>query len=173
MVFFSADQAVGELYQKSEVRASIALALGLDVPQGEVDIVVYKASVRRRIIEEPRLRQALEGVLHPLVRSVLKQKALVASEMKAEVLVAEIPLYYETGASVAADTVVVVAASRATQLHRLQSRRSLDLKTAEEMLSMQMPLDEKIERASVVVWNDGSVAALESEIDVLLRQAKF
>lgn len=28
---------------------------------------------------------------------------------------------------------------------------------------MQMPMDEKVQRADVVIWNDGSLDALEAE----------
>jgi dephospho-CoA kinase len=41
------------------------------------------------------------------------------------------------------------------------------VQTAEEMLSMQMPMDEKVQRADVVIWNDGSLDALEAELSVL------
>jgi dephospho-CoA kinase len=38
---------------------------------------------------------------------------------------------------------------------------------------MQMPLVQKIERADVVIWNDGSFGALEEQALLLLRQANL
>ena len=87
-----------------------------------------------------------------------------------KVLVAEVPLYYETGRAVVADKIIVLAASQAVQLNRVRSRRGVDETTAQAMLKMQLPLSEKVALADMVVWNDGSVGALEQSAITLLRQ---
>jgi transcription termination factor Rho len=88
----------------------------------------------------------------------------------AKVLVAEVPLYYETGAAVMADRVIVVAANRASQLARLQKSRGLNEAAAEEMFRLQLPIEAKAARADVVIWNDGSLEALEAQVSLLKAQ---
>ena len=100
---------------------------------------------------------------------VLEEEATKAG---VKVLVAEVPLYYETGRAVVADKIIVLAASQAVQLNRVQARRGVDEATALAMLKMQLPLSEKVALADMAVWNDGSADALEQAAITLLRQVE-
>ena len=168
----SADEIVHQAYENPAVCMRIAEELGI-VPRSEHCGTALRKTVRDRIRAAPELRKTLEAILHPIV---WEQRQIIADRAKAEgikVLVAEIPLYYETGTALAADQVIVVAASRGVQVSRLQSKRALDALASQDMLAMQMPLEQKIERADVVIWNDGSVSALENQAHLLLRQANL
>lgn len=166
---YSADESVHSAYDRLEIRRAIAEALQIPhyerFPSGKE----FREVVRERVLHQQNARSRLEGILHPIVRQDFVETKEAAIKKGVKLLVAEIPLYYETGAAFESEEVLVVAASRLTQLHRLQFYRSLDLQTAEEMLSMQMPLDEKIRRADFVIWNDGSLDALKAELSVLHR----
>lgn len=168
---FSADQAVHEAYRDPSIAVKIAAIAGIaTIPE---DSGGFRAQVRDSLRRCPSLRSSLEGILHPLVWSRCAAAIQKAKAEGVKVLVAEVPLYYETGAALAADRVIVVAASRATQLHRLQVKRSLDERASQDMLAMQWPLEDKIERADQVVWNDGCLDALESQATLLLWQANL
>lgn len=169
---FSADAAVHEAYEKSEVRREIAQRLGLALDDQEPG-GVFRGRVRAAVLETPDQRRVIEGILHPLVWEAYAEAVGRGGREGRKVLVAEVPLYYETGAAVAAGCVITVAASRATQLHRLQSDRALDARTSEDLLMMQMPLVKKIERADFVIWNDGTFGCLEEQALLMLRQANL
>ncbi|MEM7602565.1 MAG: dephospho-CoA kinase, partial [Verrucomicrobiota bacterium] len=85
-------------------------------------------------------------------------------------MLVEVPLLYEVEFPLQRDLDLVVAASRDTQVERLIHDRGLELETANQMLEAQLPIDEKIRRADVVVWNDGSIEALKSQIEHLARR---
>jgi dephospho-CoA kinase len=68
--------------------------------------------------------------------------------------------------------VVVVAASEATQIQRLQTRNNLTPEEAQRRIRAQMPLQEKIERADFVLWNDGDTASLERQVRDVLEALK-
>ena len=170
-IAFSADAAVHEAYEKSEVRREIAQRLELifdDQEPGDA----FRRKVRAAVLETPEHRLLIEGILHPLVWEAYGKAVKRGGREGRKVLVAEVPLYYETGDAVAADCVITVAASRATQLHRLQSDRALDARTSEDLLMMQMPLVQKIEHADFVIWNDGTLGCLEEQALLLLRQSQ-
>ncbi|MGZ5005601.1 MAG: dephospho-CoA kinase, partial [Chthoniobacterales bacterium] len=82
---------------------------------------------------------------------------------------ADIPLLYETGGESSCDRVVVVACSPRLQLQRLMRRSSLTEVAAQEMISAQMPLTEKMKRADHVLWNNGPETALASQVDILAQ----
>lgn len=169
---YSADAAVHEAYELVEVRQAIAEHLAVALDRG-ISGADFRSRVRAVVLENPEQRRVIEAVLHPLVWKAYEAAVERGRKEGRKVLVAEVPLYYETGAAVAADCVITVAASRATQLHRLQSDRALDAKTSEDLLMMQMPLVQKIERADIVIWNDGTFGCLEEQVLLLLRQANF
>lgn len=169
---FSADAAVHGAYELAAVREQIASHLSLPFIEQE-DGKGFRVRVRSAILDDVGKRKVLEGVLHPLVWKAYSEAVQNGQKEGSKVLVAEVPLYYETDAAVAADCVITVAASRATQLHRLQSDRALDAQTSEDLLMMQMPLVQKIECADVVIWNDGTLGALEEQALLLLRQANL
>jgi dephospho-CoA kinase len=78
---------------------------------------------------------------------------------------ADIPLLYETGGETLCDRVVVVASSPNLQLQRLAQRKFLTRSDAEQMIKSQMPLENKIQRADHVVWNN-------NDRETLMQQAK-
>jgi dephospho-CoA kinase len=163
-LFFSADASVHEAYEDVQIARRIADLAGIE---GELRGAALRQELRRRLGLDKSLKAGLEAILHPHVWLDYEKRAAQAMAAGAEVLVAEIPLYYETGAKLAADRVIVIAASRATQLDRLRSDRGLSVETASDFLQMQMPLEHKIQRADVVIWNDGSQAALDAQLELL------
>jgi len=80
-----------------------------------------------------------------------------------KVFVAEVPLHYEIGQVISADLVIVVAASRSVQVRRMMENRGLDEATAQAFLNAQWPIEAKVEKADVVIWNDGDPSALECQ----------
>lgn len=170
LVLFSSDEAVHRAYAVPEVRAEIAAALGIQNVEGESRS--FRSEVRKAVLDDPAARKNLEEILHPYVWAELEVLEEEATKAGVKVLVAEVPLYYETGRAVVADKIIVLAASQAVQLNRVQARRGVDEATALAMLKMQLPLSEKVALADMAVWNDGSADALEQAAITLLRQVE-
>lgn len=124
--------------------------------------------LRELIYADASARCRLEEVLHP---RVLRQWQEVREECLAANghLLADIPLLFETGAESYFQAVVVVACSPATQLSRLETR-GIGPRMAEAMLASQWPIGQKTDRADFVIWNDGSLAALGRQTELLSKQ---
>ncbi|MFM7605674.1 MAG: dephospho-CoA kinase, partial [Prosthecobacter sp.] len=108
----------------------------------------------------PERRSRLESILHPHVRQELEA---LRRQREGNLLVAEVPLHYETGGVISADLVIVVAASRSVQVRRMMESRGLDEATTQAFLNAQWPIEAKVEKADGVIWNDGDPSALESQ----------
>jgi len=124
--------------------------------------------LRESIYADTAARRRLEEVLHPRVRrqwQELREECLADHRH----LLADIPLLFETGAEAYFEVVVVVGCSPATQLARLEAR-GIGRRTAEAMLASQWPIGQKTERADFVIWNDGSLAALGRQTELLSKQ---
>lgn len=128
---------------------------------------VSRPALRSIVFRDPAARRDLEEILHPLVRARWQEQRTRCLAEGRDFL-ADIPLLFETSAEAHFDASILVAASAETQRVRLAARH-LDAATVEAMLASQLPLGEKIKRASTVVWNDGTPAALGRQADLLLE----
>jgi dephospho-CoA kinase len=93
----------------------------------------------------------LEEMLHPLV--VAEENAFIAREEKNghKVAVLEIPLLYETNAENRCDKVLIVTAPAFIQKYRVLKRPGMTLEKFRNILTLQMPDEEKRRRADFVV----------------------
>ena len=127
-----------------------------------------RVRLRELIYTDAAARRRLEELLHPRVRrqwQELREDCLAANRH----LLADIPLLFETGAESYFEAVVVVACSPATQLSRLATR-GIGPGMAEAMLASQWPIGQKTKRADFVIWNEGSLAALGCQTELLSKQ---
>ena len=118
--------------------------------------------LRELVFRDPSARKILEGILHPRIRSAWLERANIGT-----LLLAEIPLLFETKAEEHLDLVVVTACSRSTQINRLVEARGLAPDLAESMIAAQMPLEEKIKRGDRLVWTDCPTKITTAQIDRL------
>lgn len=127
------------------------------LPDGSPD----RSLIRRIIYNNPVAKKCLESILHAPVRLTWLAAAASSRQDRRHLLI-DIPLLFETGAEDHFDHVVVVACSPDVQQARLLSR-GLDPEISRKIVAAQLPASEKIARASHVVWNDGSLSALDSQ----------
>lgn len=161
IAFFDADACVHELLAADEaikvtVRSEFALP----------DTPIDRRALGRMIFRDPEARRRLEVILHPAVQ---KKWQAMAAECRAanHDFLADIPLLFETGANTVFDTTIVVGASAVTQHQRLAGR-VIEPEIIEGMLASQWPIGQKVSAADHVIWNDGSLAALEWQCELLL-----
>lgn len=113
----------------------------------------YLAAV---IFSDPEKRRKLEEILHPAIRQLAEVR--IAEETKAGHgrLIYMAPLLIEAGAIDRVDTIWVVTVRPKIQIERLMARDGISREQAEQIISSQMPLDEKEVWGSVVIDNSGT-----------------
>jgi len=122
--------------------------------------------LRNAAFSDPSVRERLNAIVHPSVRTEWTAKVNQCRMGKVGLLV-EIPLLYEVNAAEFFDEVVVVGASPATQIDRLTKVRGLSELIARKILASQMNLSDKVKRASRVLWNDSDLATFKRQADYL------
>lgn len=164
---FDSDEAVAGLLQEEAVLNRVsALDPSLHlVEEGRLN----KSVLRERAFENSEFREKLEAILHPLVLERIRSYA-VSRSGSAKLLLVEVPLLYEVEFPLTRDMDLVVASSRATQLNRLCRDRGLSLDLANRIIDSQMPLETKMKRADLVVWNDGAESSLLAQSNHLIRR---
>jgi len=122
-------------------------------------------ALRAVIFKDPALRQALDAILHPLIRADMEQQAATA---KGPYLVMAIPLLIESGqARERVHRVLVVDADEATQVQRVQARDGSSADQARAILASQASRTQRLAAADDVLLNTGTVADLRQAVDLL------
>jgi dephospho-CoA kinase len=161
--FFDADQAAHALLNRPEVKKQIRSEFGNEAFSTAGDL--NRTKLRAIVFVDATQKRALERILHPRIRRQWRTEAK-EHRNSPEFFFADIPLLYETGGETLCDRVVVVACSQKVQLARLRKRMAVTALEAKQMINSQMPLEEKMQSADHVVWNDGDRASL-------MEQARF
>lgn len=155
----SSDDIVHGLYSRGEIVDSIRERFGDDVLDG-ADGISRPALAATVFADADELRW-LEDLLHPYVRATVARwlEDQVAARPRPALLVAEVPLLFETGFEDIFDRVMLITAPDEVRRRRLTSK--LTDSEFSRRLAQQMPEDEKIARSDFVFDNTGSRKALK------------
>lgn len=132
------------------------------------------------VFKDRSRRHVLNGITHPKIIWVLLKKLVFGVYCgPRRIVVADVPLLYESKSLVWLFAMtIVVSCSPEKQLMRLR-KRNLDLseQQCQERIASQIPVEQKVAMADIVIRNDGTLAELKDEvqiarsrISVLLRQ---
>lgn len=129
------------------------------------DILQYDGNVDRRklggvVFGDAAKLRTLERITHPAVGTelaLLVRDAMNASEGGDQVVVVEAVKLYEAGMHEYMDALWVVTAPVEEQKRRLLQERGMSESEADARLRAQPSLDEKLNRADVVIDNGGSI----------------
>jgi dephospho-CoA kinase len=155
-----------EILVDPEVVAAIAARFGADVLRADGRLDRGRIGARVFVSDEDRLW--LENEVHPRLFAIWRQR--LAGTPGAE-WVFEVPLLFEKALENWFDFTVCVATSSRVQLARLEER-GVPKALAEQRISKQLPLAQKLELADYVLLNDGDVDFLHAQIVRLLRRLR-
>ena len=145
------------------VQEEIKSAFGVQVCDSEGNLA--RDRIRDLVFHDAVARKILESILHPRIR-----EAWISRTKGDGLLLAEIPLLYETGAESYFERIIVTACSRGSQVERIVSERHLSRELAEQIIRSQMDLEEKMRRADWVVWTDCPAAITAQQIELIFQQ---
>ncbi len=104
----------------------------------------------------------LEKQIHPYVIKRIKTEV---NRLNNPIIVLSIPLLFEANMTDLATTIWLVYCDFETQLYRLQHRNNLSKKSAIARIKSQMPLEEKIKKADLIIDNNKGKENLYNQLD--------
>ncbi len=119
--------------------------------------------LRQAILSAREHKEGLEAILHPRLRARWESLAGEFRRTPDRFLIAEMPLLFENNLEDRFDVTVTVACSHEIRCKRLENGRNMPPGEVASWTASQLTQDDKIARADHVLWNDGSVKALESQ----------
>ena len=135
------------------------------------DGTMDRVRVGQIVFKDKRARLDLEAIIHPAVIKAVND-FFNALPKRTPFAIADIPLVYETGRDKDFDAVIVVACPREMQLQRLMERNKLSKEDAERRLAAQLPIDQKVKKATYVINNAGTFEETNAQVDALIASLK-
>jgi dephospho-CoA kinase len=162
----STDAVVHELYASDAVRDAVVARWGDDVAPGGV---VDRGAIARHVFAAPAEREWLEGLLWPLVgQRVWSFRAeQEGADPAPKATVVETPLLFEAGMDGIYDATIAIVADEDVRRERAAARGH---EAVDERAARQLSQDEKAQRATFVVHNDGTEDDLVRRLSAVLAQ---
>ena len=133
---------------------------------GELD----RAALGAIVFADTGKRRVLEGIIHPRVRS--RGAQIEASAGPEAIVVHDIPLLAETGQADGFEAVIVVDVPVELQVDRMVELRGMTREDAEARVAAQASREERLEIATHVVDNTGTVEDLRRRVTEVYRDLR-
>lgn len=144
---------------KKEVVATFGVGTG---PGGEID----RRELARKVFFHKDNLAKLARIMHPAIIERIKEEV---ERVKEGVVVVDAPLLIEAGLADFVDVVVVVTASRETQLKRA-IERGTSKEEAEAIIRGQMPLSEKKRAADYIIDSDSDMDTTKKGVESIWKR---
>jgi len=161
-----ADRLAHEAYRPhSQTWQEVIDAFGRDIlgPGGEVD----RRKLGQIVFSHPVALAQLNRIVHPETYRLARQTIEDFRLRGATAVALEATLLIEAGWTDLVDRVWLVVASTATAIRRLRGKHGIEHDQILARLESQMSAEQKAEHADDTIYNDGSLAELESRVTEL------
>ena len=158
---WDADKTVHKLYSKG---GKAVVEVAKLFPSSLEDGSISRSRLKALLKNEPKNLKELEEVVHPLI---LEDRQNFQKHATSDVAVFEIPLLFETGADKEMDKTVCVFTSTKNQMERLKNRNEGHDDYYKELMSQQMPSNEKCDLADYVIETTSHTAVEKRVIEIL------
>ncbi len=162
---YDADAEVHRIYAKGG--AAVA-PLEEAFPGVTRDGAVDRAELSRRVVGDSAAMDRLNRIVHPLLGAGRAAFFKAAEEARADLVILDIPLLFETGGERNMDAVVVVSAPADVQRARVLAREGMDEAKLDGILARQMADAEKRAKATFVVDTGQGLEHARSQVRDIL-----
>lgn len=164
-----ADGIAHELLRERAVVIKLSELFGSDIldKNGGID----RARLASAAFSSEENTKKLNLATHPLILTRMLRLAGEAERaFPGKPVFCDVPLLFETRFDMFCDMTLVVASDDETRYKRIELRDGLTREQAKLRINRQMPQDEKIRRADIVIMNDGAIGELYEKVDAALYE---
>ena len=128
------------------------------------DGTLNRTELGTRMFSEEEIRSEVNDILQPIIRQEIISRMQAYKDQGKTLIVLDVPLLFEMHYENLCDDIIVVAVSVETQIERMEKRNGYTRQEALERIQSQMPLEEKVKRATIVWSNEGTLQELEQKV---------
>lgn len=132
-------------------------------PDGEID----RKKLGEIVFGSPQARLKLEQIMHPAINEIVKARIEEYRRQGITTVVLEVPLLVEAGWTSFVDEVWVTTAPESVILKRLEERSGMTADESRARIRSQLPSEERLQHADVVIDTDCTLNELKARISQL------
>jgi dephospho-CoA kinase len=162
-VIVDADKVGHEAYQpNTKTWRDLVAAFGRQ-------IVAQDGSIDRKklgaiVFGSPEQLEHLNHIVHPRMFEMMKERIEQYRQQSVKVVVLDAAILFEANWTPLVDEIWVVIASESLVITRAKARTGLPEEQIRSRLNSQMPVEEKVKKANVVIQNDGTFEDLQVQV---------
>lgn len=120
---------------------------------------IDRANLRAQVFNDPKKKELLESITHPLVRDLMG-KRIASAETPYSIIM--VPLIYETNSMSAYDRILVVDCDPSLQLKRASLRDDNSEELIQKIINSQCTRNDRLSIANDVIPNNDSLENLKA-----------
>jgi dephospho-CoA kinase len=124
------------------------------------------------VFSDPKKRQILEGIQHPLIMKRIKEEIKKLFDAGQSLVLVEAALILEAGYEKDFHGLIVVDCKSEQQIKRLCEREKISQKKALKIIEAQMPLIEKVKKATFVIDNSMTLKETKKNTEAVFNKVK-
>lgn len=132
------------------------------------DGTLDRKKLGKTVFDDQKKLNDLDKIEHPLIQEAIDDQLAEFKKQHLPVVVLDVPLLFETGMDEECDLTVLAVVDQATQLKRLMKRDQIAKADAIKKIDSQMSLKEKMQRADVIIDNNGTPEQTRSQVAELV-----
>lgn len=167
-----ADQVAREVVEPGE-QALLQIVEQFGQQILHADGSLNRAALGSLVFSDPDKLKKLESITHPAIR-VRMQETIerYKQEQPNAIIVADIPLLFETKQTHLYEGIVVVYVPRSMQVDRLMARNQISEAEANARIDLQMDIEEKRKLADWIIDNSKSIQHTEEQVIELIGKLR-
>jgi len=134
------------------------------------DKEINRKKLGRIIFTNAKKRKKLNSIVHPKVKDFVLTEIEKNRQMNKEVVIVDVPLLYESGFDSLVDEVIVVYVDPESQIQRLMDREQITNEYAIMKIKAQIPLEEKVKKATYLIDNSSSILDTKKQFTKILAE---
>ena len=152
----NADELYHNIYEKDEkLKNKIIEEFG----------TLDRNQIKKIVFNDYKRLKKLNEITHPVIIKEIKNKIKEIKRNNEDSNIAlDVPLLIEAKMQDMVDKIIVVKCNKKIQLERLLKKGKHTRKEIENIISSQMPLNEKLKHADFTIDNNSSISAVEKQI---------
>lgn len=135
------------------------------------DKALDRRALRNIIFSDEPKRLLVNAILHPIIHEEIVHQLNHYKVLNHPIIIFDAPLLLENKLEHMVDVLWVVACDEKVQISRVKKRDGITEEEALKIINRQMPLQEKMDKADVVLTNNTTLDALYNQIDYQLKIA--
>jgi dephospho-CoA kinase len=134
------------------------------------DKEINRKKLGRIIFTNSKKLKKLNSIVHPKVKDFVLTEIEKNRQMNKELVIIDVPLLYESGFDSLVDEVIVVYVDQELQVQRLMDREQITKEYAMMKIKAQLPLEEKVKKATYVIDNSSSILDTKKQFTKILAE---